>query len=217
MLFAKICVSFTYLAFIVGCIKYKYFSKELKIIFYFVTLGAVTEIYTLVQMHFWMKNTMPIGHFYFPAAILILGLFYLRVLRNFIRPFYILTILIAFLLYSIINSLFIQGLFEYASLVGAIGGLVVFLFSVAFFTKIMIEAKITKLSTEPLVWINSGLLIYYTGNFFYFMMFNLRLLASMEVAVIAAYLFSFLNLMFYLIITISFLMVNKKTVKQKQN
>ena len=168
-------------------------------------------------MHFWMKNTMPIGHFYFPAAILILGLFYLRVLRNFIRPFYILTILIAFLLYSIINSLFIQGLFEYASLVGAIGGLVVFLFSVAFFTKIMIEAKITKLSAEPLIWINSGLLIYYTGNFFYFMMFNLRLLASMEVAVIAAYLFSFLNLMFYLIITISFLMVNKKTVKQKQN
>jgi hypothetical protein len=217
MLIAKVSILFTYIAFIVGCIKYKYFSKELKIIFYFVALGAITEIYTSVQMHFWMKNTRPIGHFYYPASLLILGLFYLQVLRNFIRPVYILTIIIAFLAYSIINTIFIQGLFEYASLVAAIGGLIVFLFSVAFFTKIMIEAKIAKLSTEPLIWINSGLLFYYAGNFFYHMLFNLRLLASMEVTMISIELFVVLNLMFYLIITIGFLMVNKKTVKQKQN
>jgi hypothetical protein len=164
-----------------------------------------------------MKNTMPIGHFYFPAAILILGLFYLRVLRNFIRPIYILTIIITFESYSIINSLFIQGLFEFASLVASVGALIIFLFSVAFFTKIMVEAKITKLSSEPLIWLNSVLLIYFAGNFFYYTLYNLRLLASMEVALLAIKLFGILNLMLYLIITISFLLVIKKPDKQRQN
>jgi hypothetical protein len=213
----KVSILFNYLAFIVGLIKYKYFSKELKTIFFFVTLGVVTETYTKLHVHFWMKNTMPIGHFYFPAAILILGLFYLRVLRNFIRPIYILTIIITFESYSIINSLFIQGLFEFASLVASVGALIIFLFSVAFFTKIMVEAKITKLSSEPLIWLNSVLLIYFAGNFFYYTLYNLRLLASMEVALLAIKLFGILNLMLYLIITISFLLVIKKPDKQRQN
>jgi hypothetical protein len=81
----------------------------------------------------------------------------------------------------------------------------------------MVEAKITKLSSEPLVWINSAILIYYAGNFFYHTLFNLRLLASMEIALVAIKLFGILNLILYLIITIGFLIINKKPAKQKQN
>ncbi len=216
MLILKISVLFNYAAFIVGCIQYKYFTKEIKTFFYFVAFGVLTEIYTKFHQFFWMKNTMPIGHFYYPASTLILGLFYLQVLRNFIKPVYILTILFAFISYSIINSIFIQGLFEYASLVASIGALIIFLFSVAFFTKIMVEAKITKLSAEPLVLINSVLLIYYAGNFFYYILYNLRLLASMEIAILAVKFFGVLNLVLYLVIIVSFLMANKKIVKYLQ-
>lgn len=213
----KISVFLNYTAFIIGCFQYKYFTKEIKTFFYFVAFGVLTETYTRFHQYFWMKNTMPIGHFYFPATTLILGLFYLQVLRNFIKPVYIITILFAFIVYSIINSLFIQGLFEYASLVGSISALIIFLFSVAFFTKIMAEAKITKLSAEPLVWINSVLLFYYAGNFFYYTLYNLRILASREIAILAIKFFGFLNLVLYLVISVSFLIANKKPVKKLQN
>ena len=213
----KFSILFNFSTFIIGCIQYKYFSKELKTIFYFVALGVLTETYTRLHQLYLMQSTMPIGHFYFPAAILILGVFYLQVLRNFIRPIYILTIIIAFVAYSIFNTLFIQGLFEYASLVASIGALIIFLFSVAYFTKIMIEAKISKLSSEPLVWVNSALLFYYAGNFFYYTLFNLRLLASREIALFAIKLFGVLNLIFYLIIAISFLIANNIPANQKQN
>jgi len=212
----KFSILFNFSTFIVGCIQYKYFSKELKTIFYFVALGVLTETYTRFHQLYLMKITTPIGHFYYPVATLILGLFYLQVLRDFIRPIYILTILIAFETYSIFNTLFIQGLFEYASLVASIGALIVFLFSVAYFTKIMVEAKITKLSSEPLVWVNSAILIYFAGNFFYYTLFNLRLLASMEIALLAIKFFGVLNLILYLIIAISFLIVNNKPAKLNQ-
>ena len=213
----KISTFLNYTAFIIGCFQYKYFTKEIRAFFYFVVFGVVTETYTRFHQYFWMKNTMPIGHFYFPVSTLILGLFYLQLLRDFIKPFYIKTILFTFIVYSIINSLFIQGLFEYASLVASIGALIIFLFSVVFFTKIMVEAKIIKLSAEPLVWINSVLLFYYAGNFFYYTLYNLRMLASMDIAIIAVKLFGVINLILYVVISISFLMVNKKTIKPLKN
>lgn len=213
----KISILLNYAAFTIGCIQYKYFTREIKTIFYFVVFGVITETYTKFHQFFLMKNTMPIGHFYYPASTLILGLFYLQALRNFIKPVYILTILITFITYSIVNTLFIQGLFEYASLVASISALIVFLFSVTLFTKIMVDAKITKLSAEPIIWINSVLLIYYAGNFFYYTLYNLRMLASMEIAILAVKFFAVLNLILYLVISISFLMVNKKTSKFLQN
>ncbi|KAF0237015.1 MAG: hypothetical protein FD181_2216 [Prolixibacteraceae bacterium] len=201
-----------FIAFIVGLIYYKRFSPELKTVFYFVVFGVLTESYTRFHLHFIMKNTMPIGHFYFPVAFLIMGLFYMQVLKDFIKPKYILTPIILFVTYCLINTLFIQSLFEYASLVGSIGAMILFLFSVAFFTKVMVEAKILKLSEEPLIWINTAVLIYYAANFFYHSLFNVRLNASLEIALLSVKIFAALNILFYLIIIIGFL----KTKKVKQ-
>ena len=200
------------IAFIVGLIYYKRFSPELKTVFYFVVFGVLTECYTRFHLNFIMKNTMPIGHFYFPVAFLIMGLFYMQVLKDFIKPKYILIPIILFVTYCLINTLFIQSLFEYASLVGSIGAMILFLFSVAFFTKVMVEAKILKLSEEPLIWINTAVLIYYAANFFYHSLFNVRLNASLEIALLAVKIFAALNILFYLIIIIGFL----KTKKVKQ-
>ena len=197
------------IAFIIGCYRYRYFTKELKFVFYFVAFGVLTEIYSKFHQHFIMKNSMPIGHFYFPIAFLLLGLFYKEVLKRFIQAKHIVLIILAFETYCLINTLFIQSLFDYASLVGSIGAMILFLFSIALFTKVMVEAKITKLTAEPIIWINTAILVYYTGNFFYHSLYNLRLSASMEISILAIKLFSGLNILFYLIIAIGFLKVKR--------
>jgi hypothetical protein len=91
--------------------------------------------------------------------------------------------------------------------------MILFLFSVAFFTKVMVDGKITKLSGEPLIWINTAILIYYTGNFFHHSLYNLRLRASIDIAILSQKLFSVLNILFYLIIAIGFLKAKTKPVK----
>lgn len=200
----KVSILLNYLAFIIGIFRYKYFTKELKIFFYFVAFGVLTEIYTKFHQQFIMKSTMPIGHFYFPIAFLILTLFYFRLLNKFIKPIYFFIISIIYLLYCIINPVFIQSLNEYSSLVGAIGALLVFLFSVVYFIKVMTEAKIEKLSHEPLIWINTAVLIYYSFNFFYFSLYNLRIIESLEMAKLVTVFFGVFNLFFYLIISVGF-------------
>jgi hypothetical protein len=205
-----------FIAFIVGIIYFKRFSSELKTVFYFVAFGVMTETYTKFHQHFIMKNTMPIGHFYFPLAFLIMALFYMQVLKDFIKPKYILIPIILFETYCLINTLFIQSLFEYASLEASIGAMILFLFSVAFFTKVMVEAKILRLSEEPLIWINTAVLIYYAANFFYHSLFNVRLNASLEIALLSVKIFAGLNILFYLIIIIGFLKAKKlKLAKAK--
>ncbi|HPE76579.1 MAG TPA: hypothetical protein P5210_02255 [Draconibacterium sp.] len=156
-----------------------------------------------------MKSTTPIGHFYFPIAFFILTLFYYQLLNKYIRPIYFFIVIGAYEIYCIINPLLIQSLLEYSSLVGAIGALIVFIFSVAFFIKIMTEAKIEKLSREPLIWINTAVLIYYSFNFFFFSLYNLRVIASIELARIAAGFFGVFNLLFYSIITAGFIISKK--------
>lgn len=197
------------IAFIIGLFLYKRFPKEIKTVFYFVAFGVLTESYYRIHMHFIMKNGMPIGHFYFPVAIFIAGMFYKQILNDFVKPKYIIGIIVIYEIYCIINPIFIQGLFEYPSLTGSIGALIIFLFSVAFFVKVMVDANITKLSAEPLIWINTAFLIYYTVGFFYHSLYNLRTTASMEVAVFAIRIFAILNLLFYLIISIAFILTVK--------
>jgi hypothetical protein len=198
------------IAFIVGLIYYKYFSKEIKIVFLFVTFGVFTEIFSKIYQHFWMQNTGPIGHFYFSVAFFIMGMFFLVTLKDFIKPVYILIPIILFEIFSLINVIFIQDLFEFPSLTGSIGAMILFLFSVAFFTKVMTEAKILKLSEEPLIWINTAVLIYYTGNFIFYALLNYAYSYSREFALLTGKFFSYVNLLFYLLITIGFYKVKLK-------
>ncbi len=211
----QISILFNYLAFIVGIFRFKYFTKELRTFFYFVAFGVLTETYSKFHQHFVMKLTTPIGHFYFPIAFLILAIFYFQLLKEFIKPFFFYVVIVFYEMYCIINSIFIQSLYEYPSLVGAIGTLFIFIFSVAFFIKVMSDAKIEKLSREPLIWINTAVLVYYSFNFFYFSLFNLRIIASIEIAKMAVGFFGVFNLLFYLIITIGFSIAKRRNLSLK--
>ncbi|HCE56234.1 MAG TPA: hypothetical protein DER09_00200 [Prolixibacteraceae bacterium] len=202
-------------AFIVGIFLFRNFKYEIKIVFYFVAFGIFTETFSRLFLHFVMKNAMPIGHFYFPVAFLLAGWFYFQILKDFIKPVFLIVTIALFEVYAIINSVFIQSLFEYASLEFSIGSILLFMFSVAFFIKVMVDAKITNLAREPLIWINTAFLVYYTVNFFYHSLYNLRVDASKEVTKIAVQFFFIMNLLFYFLITIAFLKCRKSSVKKR--
>ncbi len=201
------------IAFIIGLILYKRFPRELKTLFFFVAFGALTEIYYRFHMYFIMKNGMPIGHFYFPVAIFIAGIFYKQILNGFIQSKWVITVIALYEIYCIINPVFVQGLFQYPSITGSLGALIIFSLAVVYFIKVMVEAKIEKLSKEPLIWINSAFLVYYTVGFFYHSLYNLRTTASMEVAFFAISMFSILNLLFYLVLSVGFILAYKANVK----
>lgn len=204
---------FIFVSFFIGLIRFKYFSSEIRFVFYFVAFGVFTELFTEIYKAVVERNTMPIGHFYIPISFLLLGLFYRSALKNYINQKVLNGIIVTFLFFSLINVLFIQSLFEFANITGSVSAIVLCVFSVLLFSKIMSEAKIKKLGAEPLVWINLGILFYHAANFFFYILFNYTLSISNEFARGTVYFNWMVGILFYILIIIGFILT-KKTGKQ---
>ncbi len=142
---------------------------------------------------------MPIGHVYIPASILIIALMYRSLLKGFLNRSIYYSILAVLVVFSLINPLFLQSIWEFPNITGAFGALIVIIFSVLFFYKIMVEARNERLFSEPLVWINTMVLVYFTGNFFFYVLFNLNVADSLAFAGLTVRFFGILNLILYFV------------------
>lgn len=189
--------------FIVGIYKYKDI-KDLKWLFYFVCYGVANEFVTLLLISGGARNTMPKSHLYTLVSFVLLFLFYQSVFKKFIKRKWFLAIIVFYMVFCFTNLLFFQSIYKYPSLPLSVLAIIMVSFSIIYFYKIMIEAKIINLSKEPLIWINTGILIYYTGNLFYYILFNLFLNYSHEyLRSIGVYFFT-LNTLFYVLIAVGF-------------
>ena len=187
-----------YIVILIGAFKFKYLSKEIRLIYYFVLLGGATELFTDFYKAYIARYTGPIAHFYMASSILIIGLFYRKTLAGYIKNVIVDVSIILFLLGAVINLIFIQDLNDFPSIIGAIGALMLVVFSILLFARIMTEAKIINLWKNPLVLINIAILFYYAGNFFYFILFNL------DFALQVLKYYCVLNCAFYIFVAVIF-------------
>jgi len=143
---------------------YKTLGHHLKVFSWFIFLSGVTQLMSLL---FWFKskNNMPILHFYTAAGFICLAWFYGTVLNNFINAKIIWSMAILFLLFTTINTLFIQNVFTFNSnalAVESIQIVILALFTFIFFLNNIVKES-SKLDIKSLNWINSGLFIYYAS------------------------------------------------------
>ena len=189
---------------VIGIFNFKSLSKEIRVIFYFVLIGGVTELFTDFFKIYFSKNTMPVGHFYLGVSIFTMSLFYRKVLTNYVNKWFVDIPIIVFAILSIVNPFFLQSIWVYANYTGAFGALMLVFFSILFFSKIMTEAKIDNLLKDFLVLLNIAILFYYAGNFFYFILFNLNVEFSNDFAKQVHRYYCVLNGAFYIFIGIIF-------------
>jgi hypothetical protein len=190
---------------IIGLWKYRSFDKPFQILFFFVVFGSVNEVAglilrSLVRVH----NTMPQANLYFMVEFACLGFFYREIFRGRYHPSLFNWTILLFEGASIINLLFFSSIFEYPSELQAVSKIGLISFSLMYFYKVMDEAKIRNLWKEPAIYINVAVLIYYSGNLFFSVLFNLILEYSREFSKITTYYFSGLNGLFYLLIATGF-------------
>jgi hypothetical protein len=188
---------------IVGGIYYTKLSRSHKYIYWFIVFGTFIEIINkLLRKFLHIKNNMPLGHFYITVSFIFLALFFLFELKNFVSKKVIAGIIILFVLFSLYIILFIQSYLDYPSISGAVSALLLVSFSILLYANVMREGKIKVLSDSSLIWINSAVLIYYSGNFFFYILFNLFLQYSREFLIKTLNFFSILNFIFYILLAV---------------
>jgi hypothetical protein len=191
--------------FFIGIIRLKRLKKETLYVFWFVAFGVANEFTGFLSIWFEMAHkTMPKRHLYTFVSFLLLGLFYNSMLRGFFRKNWILRIVVLFEVYFLINSFFIRGIYEYPGLARSISIFILVLFSIVYFYKTMVEAKLKSLSKEPLVWFNTAILIYYSGSLFFNILFDLIFDYSKEFGNLTFFYFRILNVLFYSLLAIGF-------------
>ena len=198
-------ISFPLLALLSGIYGFKKLDKPLRVVLAMVGIGLCTEISIWVVVKLGSRNTLPGLHFYVMAEFFFWAIFYLFQLKGFIKKKYLWSIILVFEILCVLNFIFVQKLTEYPN-TRTFEGLIISLFSILVFYRILIEERIKKLLYSSVVWINTVVLFYFSGNLFFHLVFNLMLIKNSEdLKFIISYISVGFNAIFYTGIAVGFL------------
>lgn len=188
----------------VGILNYRKFDRTLLWFFYFVCFGCTMDITLNILVEvFDVRKNLEFLHIYVPIEFLLIALAYYSALKSHVNKAFLLILVIVFELFCVVNPIFMQELHEYSS-ARAISSVLLILFSILYYHKVMVESKVRALSTEPMIWINTAVLVYFAGNLFFNLLFSLILEYSREFSKLTTYYFVILVALFYLLIAIGF-------------
>lgn len=148
---------------LIAAMNFKSYTSDLKVIFYYLTLATVTQA---VSFAFWKQsvNNFPILHVYTIVEYLLLLWFYSVVLKEFISKYMFIVLSIAFPIFSIINSLYIENIYAFNTYGRSLEALIFIFLSISWFVKIVAEDEETRIMGKAINYINSGFLVYFAGS-----------------------------------------------------
>jgi len=201
------------LAIITGTYLLKKNQNRFLFLYIYVWIGFFAEIsQPILFFQFGIRNNLIIGHIFYPLEFLLLALMYSKELGQFYKRQWLVLIIVVFMLFAIINPMFLQKLTEFSQL-RSFSSIILVLFSILYFYQVMMQAKVKKLADDPMIWINVAILLYFALNLFYNILFMYLLQISQEFLRKSAFYFGLLNILFYLLIAVGFW----KAVKQNKS
>jgi len=148
---------------LIAAVNFKNYTTDLKIIFYYLALATVTQA---VSFAFWKQsiNNFPILHLYTIVEYLLLLWFYAVILKKFIPNYIFIVLSIAFTIFLVLNSVFIENIYEFNTYGRSLEALIFIFLSISWFVKIVAEDEETRLMGKAINYINSGFLVYFAGS-----------------------------------------------------
>ncbi len=151
--------------------KYRTFPAELKIVTWYLYFNGITNIITGILASNNINN-MPALHIYTALEFIIISIFYKKILEGTIIGKYIHVIILSFLILCVINVVFFQNLNTYNSYTKSLEAIIVISLTIAYFKKTLDKIDILRTIKNINVYINSGILIYFSGSFTLFIISN---------------------------------------------
>ena len=140
-------------------------------LFYLIVLVLIVELISNVLWHKKINN-LPIFHFYTVIEFLLIINIYSSVLSKMFSKKFFAVLGVVFTVFAVINTIFFQGLKTFNSNVTTMLSLFVIFFALIYFYSLLKEVKYSALETNPMFWINSGFLIYFSSNLILFFINN---------------------------------------------
>ncbi len=155
----------------VSIVRYRRLTPALKVIAAYVLLGSVVQ-WASSTMSAHRQNNLPLLHVYTVLEFACLVWFYRLVQRGFIKNKVFIGLAISFPVLAVLNALFLQDIYHFNTYVRSLESLLIITLALLWYYRALAELKIPRLQDDPVFWVNTGLLLYFSGNVLLFAFSN---------------------------------------------
>ncbi len=148
-------------------------------------------------------NNLPLYHFYTVIEFLLIINIFMTALSGVFSKLFFLIVSIVFIVFAIVNTLFFQDLYTFNSNATSVLGILVIFFALSYFYALLKEMKYNALETNPMFWISSGFLIYFSSNLILFYINNSLFKGSTEASYLVWGLHAIINIVLTIFYTIA--------------
>ncbi len=141
-------------------------------------------------------------HVYTFVEFALLAFFYKNILNTQQTGKIINWLIPSFLVICVVNALYFQNIHTYNTYTKSIEALIILILAITYFVKVLDKIEIEEKNVNVITYINSGLLIYFSGSFIWFVIFNLTI-GNVGLGVIMWSIHATLLLILYILIAIA--------------
>lgn len=152
--------------------KYKQTDRVLSIIFYYLLLDGLVNLLAVGFAETGINN-LPLLHVFTILEFLMLSVFYIGVLKEKLIRTIIKVLMVLFPIICILNFTFFQSIFRFNTYTRPLEVLLIMAYSLAYFAQINEAESDRKWSSNPLNYVNTGVLLYFSGALFVYSFSNL--------------------------------------------
>lgn len=187
---------------LISVVRFKLLSAiQLKLVHFLILVLIVESISNIL----WRKkiNNLPIYHFYTIIEFLLIIRIYWNTLSQLFSKRLLIGVSIIFVVLAVLNTMFFQSIYVFNSNITTLLSILVILFSLSFFYKTLKDVEYTALEKNPMFWINSGFLIYFSSNLILFFINNYLFEGSTEASFLIWGLHAIVNIVLIIFYTIA--------------
>jgi hypothetical protein len=156
---------------IISLIKFKALGPHLKALSFFLYITAILEVLSLYCASRGINNFF-LFHIHTVFEYGCLALVYYYLFNSKIIKRVLLGSIVLVAVFAIADPIFIENIASMNTIPRFINSILLIVLSMLFFYKIFIDMKIFPLGSHPMFWINTGILIYFSGTLFLFIFSN---------------------------------------------
>lgn len=177
-LLAKISMFATLLPASIALYNRRHADWSQRMIFKLVLLALATELLAYLTVFIAdylgiaIRNNLFLVHISTVISFILISQIYRRELTTLVARKNFNLLIIGFTVYAVLNSIFVEPITQFNDIARTVSGLFIISFTLLYFYKLLQELKVQRLEKEPMFWLSTGLLLYFSASLFIFLFGN---------------------------------------------
>lgn len=156
---------------LVGLFRFRHLGGAMKAMACYAFLGGVVQ-FSSSYLNAQKLNNLWLLHLYTPMEFACIVWFYSQVLHGFLKKSVFVGLSLGFAVLSALNSAFLQDIDTFNTYARSLEGILVIVLCLLWCYRTLEEMKIKRLEDDPVFWVNTGFLLYFSGNVLLFAFSN---------------------------------------------